>query len=61
MNLLKTFTLKWWQAACFKLGLLTLGAAIGTYWHELFSGYLLPLLLIAAISLAYVSFVWWKQ
>jgi hypothetical protein len=61
MNLFKTFSLTWWQAAAFKVGLLSVGVMIGTYWHDIFAGYLLPILVIAIISLAYVSYIWWKQ
>jgi hypothetical protein len=61
MNLFKSFTLKWWQASLFKLGLLALGTAIGAYWYDFFGGYLPILLIIAAACLAYVTFVWWKQ
>jgi hypothetical protein len=61
MNLFKTFTLKWWQAGMFKVGLLAVGVMIGTYFHEIFAGYLLPILVIAVVSLAYVTYVWWKQ
>jgi hypothetical protein len=61
MNFFKTFSLTWWQSTFFKVGLLGLGIVIGTSWHELFAGYLLPILVIAAVSLAYVSYVWWKQ
>jgi len=61
MNLFKTFSLTWWQAASFKAGLLATGIVIGTYWHDLFSSYLLILIVIAAVSLAYVTYVWAKQ
>jgi len=61
MNMFKTFTLKWWQTSLFKLGMLTLGITIGAYWHYFFGGYLLILLIVAAISLACVTYVWWKQ
>jgi hypothetical protein len=61
MNLFKTFTLKWWQAGMFKVGLLAVGVMIGTYFHEVFAGYLFPILVIAVVSLAYVTYVWWKQ
>jgi hypothetical protein len=61
MNLFKTFTLKWWQTSSFKIGMLALGIAIGAYWHEVFGGYLLALLIVAAVTLAYVTYVWWKQ
>ena len=61
MNVFKTFTLKWWEGACFKWGVFTLGIAAGAYWHSLF-GSLIPLLLvIAAVTLSYVTYVWWKQ
>ena len=61
MNIFKTFTLKWWQTGLFKWGLLALGIAIGAYWHDLFNRYLPILMIIAATSLAYVAYVWWKQ
>jgi hypothetical protein len=61
MNLFKTFTLKWWQASVFKVGMLALGIAIGAYWHEVFGGSLFIFLIVAAVSLAYVSYIWWKQ
>ena len=61
MNIFKTFTLKWWQAGVFKLGMLALGIAIGTYWRDVFGGYLLILIIVAVVSLAYITYVWWKQ
>ena len=61
MNLFKTFTLKWWQTGFFKWGLLALGIAIGTYWHDFFNGYYPVLVIIAVASLAYITYVWWKQ
>lgn len=61
MNIFKTFTLKWWQTGVFKLGMLTLGITIGTYWHALLGGRLAILTIVAAVSLAYVSYLSWKQ
>ena len=61
MNIFKTFTLKWWQAVVFKWGMLALGIAIGTYWHDVFGGYLFILIIVAVVSLAYVTYVWGKQ
>ncbi len=61
MDIFKRFTLKWWQAGLFKLGMLALGIAIGAYWHVFFDGRLFILILVAAVSLSYVTFVWWKQ
>ncbi len=61
MNIFKTFTMKWWQTGIFKLGMLTLGIAIGTYSHPLFSGCLVILTIAATVSLTYISHLWWKQ
>lgn len=61
LNPFKTFTLKWWQAGLFKLGMLALGIAVGSYWHGFFDGWLLILILVAAVCLACVTTVWWKQ
>ena len=61
MNLFKPFTLQWWQTSMFKIGMLTLGIALGAYLHDFFGGYLIILLVISALSLAYVTYIWWKQ
>ncbi|MDR3526408.1 MAG: hypothetical protein P4L57_03945 [Rhizomicrobium sp.] len=61
MKLLKTFALTWWQAGIFKVGMLALGIVIGAYWQETFCAHLPLLIVIAAASLAYVSYVWWRQ
>ena len=61
MNIFKTLTLKWWQGALFKWGMLALGIAIGAYWHDFFGNYLPVLIIVAVISLAHVTYVWWKQ
>jgi hypothetical protein len=61
MNLFKTLTLKWWQTSIFKIGMLALGIAVGAYLHDLFGGYLVVLIVIFALSLAYVTYIWWKQ
>ena len=61
MNLFKTFSLTWWQAGAFKVGLLALGIWVGSRWPGLFGAYALPILVVAAISLAYVTSVWWRQ
>lgn len=60
-KLFKTFTMTWWQVGIFKVGMLTLGTVVGVYWHEFLGNYLPFLFVMAAVSLAYVSYVWWKQ
>jgi hypothetical protein len=61
MNIFKTFTLKWWQTGIFKIGLLVLGIAIGARLHDIFGSYLVPLVIVSAMSLAYITCVWWRQ
>jgi hypothetical protein len=61
MNIFKSITLKWWQTGIFKVGTLALGIAIGTYGHDFIGGYLLILTIVAAVSLTYVTYIWWKQ
>lgn len=61
MNLFKSFKLTWWQAAVWKVGMGVLGIVVGAYWHTLFGGYLGPMLGLAVVCLAYITYVWWKQ
>jgi len=61
MNIFKSFTLKWWQGALYKWGVLALGIAVGTYWHVLFDGLIAYLLIVAALSLSYITLIWLKQ
>jgi len=53
--------LKWWQGGIFKWGILAAGIAVGACWPETFGSYLPELVILAVVSLTYVSFVWWKQ
>jgi hypothetical protein len=62
MNIFKTVhfeMVKWYQAGFFKLGMLALGIAIGAYFHGFFGGFLSILIAVAAVSLAYVTYIWW--
>ena len=61
MNPFKSFKLNWWEAASLIVGTLAAGIAIGTYWQGLFVGYLLVLVIIAVVGVAYYAYVWGKQ
>ena len=61
INIFKRFTLKWWETGLFKWGMLALGITIGTYWHDFFGVYLPILVIVATVSLAYVTYLWCKQ
>jgi len=57
----KSYTFTWWQIGIFKLALLAIGIAIGSYWHNFFSDYLVPLIIIAVIASVYIMFISLKQ
>jgi len=61
MILFKTLTVQWWQTSTFKIGMLAPGITIGAYLHEFFGGYLVIPISVSALSLGYITYVWWKQ
>ena len=61
MNVFKSFTMTWRQVGAFKLGLLALGVIIGASFPQVFVGLRYTLAAIAAVCLAYVTYVWIKQ
>ncbi len=61
MNLFKSFTMTWWQVGFFKLGMLALGIIIGVYFHQVLANYYAALIVIAVLSLGYVTYVWFRQ
>jgi hypothetical protein len=61
MDIFKSFTLKWWQGGLFKWGVFLLGIALGAWWPGLFSAYIPALVVIAAVFLGYITWVWLKQ
>lgn len=61
MKLFHSITLTWWQTGIFKVSVFALGITIGAYWSDFFVGYLVPLLVIAAITGVYVAYLYMKQ
>jgi len=61
MNIFKSFTLKWWQAGMFKVALISLGIMIGATWPDIFGMWRYGLLVLFALPISYISWVWWKQ
>ena len=61
MKLFKSYTFTWWQINIFKLALLSLGAAIGAYWHDFFGANLTVLIIIAVIASIYIALISLKQ
>ena len=57
MNIFKNYTYSWWQIGLFKLALLSLGVTIGAYWNEVFSGYIVVLLVIGVVFGVYLIFI----
>ena len=56
-----SFTMKWWEVPIFKVGLLTLGIAVGANWHEVFGRGLAALLVVAVTSLAYITYLYCRE
>lgn len=57
----KSYTFTWWQIGIFKLALLAIGVAIGSYWSEFFKNYFVPLIIIAVIASLYIMVISFKQ
>jgi hypothetical protein len=60
-NVLKPFTMQWWQVGCFKLGMLALGITVGAYWHDFFGRGIPLLIAVAVLCLAYITYVWVRE
>ena len=61
MKIFKRYTYDWWQIGLFKLALLSFGVVIGAFWHELFSQYLITLIIIGVVLVVYIGFVSIRQ
>ena len=61
MNLLKSFTLNWWQGGLFKWSMVSLGIVIGATWPEFFSAWRWLFLMLFVFPALYITCVWWKQ
>jgi hypothetical protein len=57
----KIRTFKWWQIGLLKLALLAIGVAIGAYWPEVFSPYIIGLLVVGIALGIYLAFATSKQ
>lgn len=49
--------IRFWQMAIARFTALFIGIAIGSYWHELFNSYTLPLLVVGVIGSLYVLYI----
>jgi hypothetical protein len=61
MNIFRNYTLTWWQIGIFKLALLSLGVAIGSYWANTFLPYIPVLIALALVLGIYIAFVSFRQ
>lgn len=61
MNIFKPYTLNWQHGSIFKISMISGGIAIGTYWYQFFTQFILLFVTIAVIGGLYVSYDWWKQ
>ncbi|OGG55999.1 hypothetical protein A2680_00490 [Candidatus Kaiserbacteria bacterium RIFCSPHIGHO2_01_FULL_55_37] len=60
-NIFKTVRLRWFEIAVFKVGLLSLGVAVGANWSSFFADYITFFVDVAAIALIYILYVWVRQ
>jgi len=61
MKIFKSYTFTWWQMGIFKLALLAVGVAIGSYWFNFFETYLTALIVIAIVTGGYTIYISLKQ
>lgn len=61
MNTPKNYTFTWWQIGLFKLALLSLGIAIGSYYQETFLPYFIGLISFGIIIGGYIAFVLFRK
>jgi fatty acid desaturase len=61
MNPFRDYKFKWWEVGILKFALLLFGIAIGAYWSEVFTDWLV-LIFVAAFALGiYSSYIAFKQ
>jgi len=61
LDLFKSFTLNWWQASIFKLGMAAAGVLLGIYFTSFFKRFKLLLWILAVAALGYITIIWFKQ
>jgi hypothetical protein len=61
MNIFRNYAFTWWQVGIFKLALLSLGVAIGSYFSDLFLPYFSILIILGLVLGGYIAFVSFQQ
>jgi len=56
MNLFKNYTYTWYQIGIFKLAMLSIGVIIGSYYAELVTDNMMPILGIAVLASVYTMY-----
>ena len=57
MKIFKKYTYNWWQIGLFKLASLSFGIAIGAFLYEVFSQYIINLVMVGIVLSVYLIFV----
>jgi hypothetical protein len=61
MRILHSYTYTWWQVSLFKIAMLSIGLAAGSYFAEWVLPFMPALVIVAFITSIYISFVSFTQ
>ncbi len=61
MHVFRSYTFSWLQIGIFKFAMITIGLAIGAYWHELVREYIRAIVVIAIVTSAYIGYITLQQ
>lgn len=61
MDIFRNYTFTWWQVGLLKLGLLSLGVAIGSYCQATFAPYTAALVVLGLGLGAYIGWISFRQ
>lgn len=61
MNPFHDYTFQWWEVSILKFALLLFGIAIGAYWSDIFTDWIVLIFILALILGIYSSYAAFKQ
>lgn len=61
VNIFKKFELKWWQAAIYEIGMVSLGIVIGARFMGALNNVIGVFLIIFIVCASYIAYIWYRQ